>query len=464
VTQVFGIDITPPTFNSGPANTFAFNVNTPLVPYDSARAALIGIAPGFAATSRMPVLFNGTIQSISNSSMSVALSQGRYGVSDQASRYLAHSRWFDESAGVEPPDPTINFAPSKAHNSGTLTGVDTIWAPSIYRNPLVAGGPTRIDANYRGWVYSDVAWYPADIVVTWGAGGTITVRDSTHRSDLPFRKTAGSGYGFLSLANMTTAGLVAGDLADGVGTASMARFTYHSLYSVGAVCEPDWWAITCADLAQTAVLTPLDFNQDGVADGNGFVLIINNEPFFMKMTALPIAGTKWHLRAVGGTGMTASCTPALPAVRTTEMLAAPTDCSGYSFTPAQTSRSSVAPGLQYKIRVTQAFSVTAAAGDLTQVHTVPDPYYVTNSLEQTANTKVLRFVNLPDRAIIRIYSVSGILVNIVNHNNTAGGGEEIWNLRNRNNQFVASGVYYFHVEAPDGQTHVGRFTVVNYAQ
>jgi hypothetical protein len=167
---------------------------------------------------------------------------------------------------------------------------------------------------------------------------------------------------------------------------------------------------------------------------------------------------------VGGTGMTASCTPALPAVRTTEMLAAPTDCSGYSFTPAQTSRSSVAPGLQYKIRVTQAFSVTAAAGDLTQVHTVPDPYYVTNSLEQTANTKVLRFVNLPDRAIIRIYSVSGILVNIVNHNNTAGGGEEIWNLRNRNNQFVASGVYYFHVEAPDGQTHVGRFTVVNFAQ
>jgi hypothetical protein len=29
---------------------------------------------------------------------------------------------------------------------------------------------------------------------------------------------------------------------------------------------------------------------------------------------------------------------------------------------------------------------------------------------------------------------------------------------------VASGVYFYHVEGPDGQTKVGRFTVVNFAQ
>jgi hypothetical protein len=101
---------------------------------------------------------------------------------------------------------------------------------------------------------------------------------------------------------------------------------------------------------------------------------------------------------------------------------------------------------------------------LAQVHTVPDPYYVTNGLEITANTKVLRFVNLPAQAIIRIYSVSGILVNVLTHNDAGGGGEEVWNLRNRNNQFVASGVYFYHVETPDGQTKIGRLTVVNYAQ
>ena len=89
---------------------------------------------------------------------------------------------------------------------------------------------------------------------------------------------------------------------------------------------------------------------------------------------------------------------------------------------------------------------------------------VVSALEITASTKVLRFVNLPERAIIRIYSASGILVNVLTHNAPAGGGEQVWNLRNRNNQFVASGVYFYHVEAPDGQTKIGRFTVVNFAQ
>ena len=107
---------------------------------------------------------------------------------------------------------------------------------------------------------------------------------------------------------------------------------------------------------------------------------------------------------------------------------------------------------------------STVAGDLSRVHTVPDPYYVTNSLEITPNTKVLKFVNLPNRAIIRIYSVSGVLVQVLTQNDVTGGGELTWNLRNRNNQFVASGVYFYHVEGPDGQTKVGRFTVVNFAQ
>jgi hypothetical protein len=94
---------------------------------------------------------------------------------------------------------------------------------------------------------------------------------------------------------------------------------------------------------------------------------------------------------------------------------------------------------------------------------VPDPYYVTSSFEFTANQKILKFVNLPSQAIIRIYSVSGVLVALVPHNDPSGGGEATWNLRNRNNQFVASGVYFYHVETPGGQTKVGRFTIVNFA-
>jgi hypothetical protein len=76
---------------------------------------------------------------------------------------------------------------------------------------------------------------------------------------------------------------------------------------------------------------------------------------------------------------------------------------------------------------------------------------------------VLNFVNLPARAIIRIYSVSGVLVQVLTQDDATGGGQLTWNLRNRNNQFVASGVYFYHVESPDGQKKIGRFTVVNFA-
>jgi hypothetical protein len=43
------------------------------------------------------------------------------------------------------------------------------------------------------------------------------------------------------------------------------------------------------------------------------------------------------------------------------------------------------------------------------------------------------------------------------------GSEMDWDLRNRNNQVVASGVYFYHVEAGSAR-RVGRFTVVNFAQ
>jgi hypothetical protein len=101
--------------------------------------------------------------------------------------------------------------------------------------------------------------------------------------------------------------------------------------------------------------------------------------------------------------------------------------------------------------------------DLDRVHTVPDPYYITNEYEQSTDIKILKFVNLPDKATIRIYSSSGVLVDVLEHNSPAGDGTESWNLQNRNHQVVASGVYFYHIEAGDAR-RVGRFTVVNFAQ
>jgi hypothetical protein len=132
------------------------------------------------------------------------------------------------------------------------------------------------------------------------------------------------------------------------------------------------------------------------------------------------------------------------------------------------------PGVRIQFAVASPTTLAAVAdGDLSDVHTVPDPYYVTSEYETTTTDKIIRFVNLPTQAIIRIYSSSGVLVRVLTHDsNQRGardedisvlGGQETWDVRNRNNQVVASGVYFYHIESGDAR-RVGRFTVVNFSQ
>jgi hypothetical protein len=450
-----------PAFNAGRNTNVAFAFDQPIARYDSGAARRFGIQ--FTKDVRMPLTFSAVASPTSATSTGISLTAGRYDVGGETARYLAHSRWSQRDS-AETADPTIVAYADKTHNAGALNGVDSIWAPETYRTRLVLTGNNGDPAgpfgspnlgNFRGHPFGQANWYPADFFITWNADSSITVRDSTHRVTLPYAPNGGTGWGFINVRAFTAAGLTAGDLADGTGAPNIGVVGYHHIYGTPASCYPDWWAITCITLERKAQFEPVDFNWDGVAEGSGIALMINNEVWIMKMGAIPAAGTGWHLKAVSG-AMTATCSPSLGPVMT--------DCTAYTFT-GPTTRPSRAPGLTYQVTVAQQYAVdSTVAGDLSRVHTVPDPYYVTNSLEITPNTKVLKFVNLPNRAIIRIYSVSGVLVQALMQNDVTGGGELTWNLRNRNNQFVASGVYFYHVEGPDGQTKVGRFTVVNFAQ
>ena len=87
---------------------------------------------------------------------------------------------------------------------------------------------------------------------------------------------------------------------------------------------------------------------------------------------------------------------------------------------------------------------------------------MTNAFEASSDAKIIKFVNLPDQAIIRIYTVSGVLVRALEKNNTTSN-ELTWDVRNRNGQFVASGVYFYHIEALNAR-RVGRMTIVNFAK
>jgi hypothetical protein len=170
--------------------------------------------------------------------------------------------------------------------------------------------------------------------------------------------------------------------------------------------------------------------------------------FGFEMPTLPAAGTVWALRSYtggihGGNGDAGNIGP-------------------YKFVPVVRTMAVTGARIAVNFDVTNEL-VSASRADLAKVHTVPDPYYVTSEFEQTTDTKVIKFVNLPNDAIIRIYSSSGVLVDLLEHHSTQFGGSEDWNVRNRNNQVVASGVYFYHIESGDAR-RVGRFTIVNFAQ
>ncbi|MFH1851720.1 MAG: hypothetical protein ABIA75_05180 [Candidatus Neomarinimicrobiota bacterium] len=105
--------------------------------------------------------------------------------------------------------------------------------------------------------------------------------------------------------------------------------------------------------------------------------------------------------------------------------------------------------------------------DLDDINVIPNPYNVTNTLEQLDHQnprdrgpRRLYFNNLPRQCTIRIYTISGELVRVLEHDAPADNGIEYWDLTTRDNFPIAYGVYIYHVDAGDLGEKIGRFGVI----
>jgi hypothetical protein len=343
------------------------------------------------------------------------------------------SRWFDcDNETIA--DPTLLGA------HGMLTGVTAIYAAAPFAPWENADAHTRRPLQT---MYHTVR--AADMKVYWGAAGVIdSVIDVTHNLPMTFQEQNRVGWGIIgdnSCAGCKTSVPAPDNLYTYEDWPQGPCFLGMSSWNQTG-CETRVWF---SSIGAAGGLRPTDTDGDhgNGTEGDGFAMWINGASYFFNTTAMP-SNTVWTLRDYAGL--------------------VSQDASGaYSYSP-QNANAPI-PGLRLvaTVRAPAVVDDTLEV-DLTLVHTVPDPYYVTTALEATANDKTLQIVNLPNQAIVRIYSVSGILVQILEHNDPAGGGTVEWDLRNRNNQVVASGVYFYHVETATGQQVTGRFTVVNFAQ
>lgn len=94
--------------------------------------------------------------------------------------------------------------------------------------------------------------------------------------------------------------------------------------------------------------------------------------------------------------------------------------------------------------------------DLSRVKVVPNPYRGT-SLFEARYEDVIIFTNLPPAAKISIFTPTGDLVRELYHND--GSDIERWDLINRSDMEVESGLYLFVVETEDDK-HIGKFVII----
>ena len=100
-----------------------------------------------------------------------------------------------------------------------------------------------------------------------------------------------------------------------------------------------------------------------------------------------------------------------------------------------------------------------AVATLGDVHVVPNPFVVGSGFGGASESSLrIGFYGLPAQATIRIYSFSGQLVQTIEHDSPTYSVAFL--QETRNDQRMASGVYFFVVTTPDGQRTTGKFAII----
>jgi len=113
----------------------------------------------------------------------------------------------------------------------------------------------------------------------------------------------------------------------------------------------------------------------------------------------------------------------------------------------------------------QIFPGRTPSNNFSNVKVVPNPYVSRSRFKESEFQRKIRFTNLPPKCTIKIFTISGELVYVLEHDNEKSGNEW-WDMRTLNNQEIAPGLYLFHIERKDNKNGkgekelVGKFAVL----
>jgi hypothetical protein len=149
--------------------------------------------------------------------------------------------------------------------------------------------------------------------------------------------------------------------------------------------------------------------------------------------------------------------------RKTNPASSPTITAGTSFT-GKMKKPYTGKDAFYLTTSPVAYDPSIADANIDKVIVVPNPYVVTSAFEQPSfrqdlrGDRVVQFRNLPRECTIRIYTITGELVQTLRKNDVTNYLN--WDLLSSESARIGYGIYIYHVETPTGATKIGRLGVI----
>ena len=105
--------------------------------------------------------------------------------------------------------------------------------------------------------------------------------------------------------------------------------------------------------------------------------------------------------------------------------------------------------------------------EMNNIKVVPNPYVASNLMEEAfsnpsqSQERKIMFTHLPSRCIIKIFTVSGVLVDQIEVNNGYENGIAYWDLLSNEGLQVAAGMYIYHVQSQiTDKFKIGKFAII----
>lgn len=121
----------------------------------------------------------------------------------------------------------------------------------------------------------------------------------------------------------------------------------------------------------------------------------------------------------------------------------------------------------FRVNSAGELNTTEIKSMMSNIKVVPNPYVMTNEMEPAVSNQYLNqrrrilFTHLPAQCDIKIFTISGVMVDEIVVDNPVENGTIHWDLKTSEGLDIAAGMYFYHVRArATGDEKIGKFAVI----